>query len=316
MKRIVFLLVSVLLATCATAQYPNKPIRLVLPLAVGSATDLIGRILGQSVSAAIGQPIVIDNKAGALGAISAADVARAPADGYTLLIGTSSALSTAPWMRKDLPYDPVADFTPITDIGRYTLFFYVNADVPAKTFQEFIAYAKANPGKVTCASGSVTTQLSCTQLATFAGLDLLHVPYKSGPQSMLDMVAGRIDAQFETPTTGLVHVKSGKLRALATTLRTRSPLLPDVPTIYEAGLPQYEIASWMGLFGPARMPREIVDRLNKEFVAVMQRPEVIAEMDRQGFALTPSSPEQLGVLVKEQIEIYGRLLRAAGVKPE
>lgn len=154
MKRIVCF-VSALFAACALAQapYPSKPIRLVLPLAVGSATDLIGRVLAKAVSESIGQPIVVDNKAGALGTISATDVARAAPDGYTLLIGTSSALSTAPFMQKNLPYDPVADFTPITDVGRYTLFFYVNADVPAKTLQEFIAYAKSKPGRVTCANG-------------------------------------------------------------------------------------------------------------------------------------------------------------------
>ncbi|MBK8741668.1 MAG: tripartite tricarboxylate transporter substrate binding protein [Betaproteobacteria bacterium] len=318
MKRIVCFLMSALFATCALAQapYPSRPIRLVLPLAVGSATDLIGRVLAKAVSESIGQPIVVDNKAGALGTISATEVARAAPDGYTLLIGTSSALSTAPFMQKNLSYDPVADFTPITDVGRYTLFFYVNADVPAKTLQEFIAYAKTKPGRVTCANGSVTTQLSCLQLAQFAGIDLLQVPYKSGPQSMLDMVAGRIDAQFETPTTGLVHVKSGKLRALATTLRSPSVLLPDVPPIYDAGVPQFEIVSWMGLFGPAKMPREIVERLNREFGAAMKRPDVIAEMDRQGFALTPSTPEQLGVLTRQQIDVYGRLLKEAGVKPE
>ena len=316
MKRMVFLLVSALFASCAMAQYPNKPIRLVLPLAAGSATDIIVRTLAQSVSASIGQPIVVDNKAGANGAISATEVAKAAPDGYTLLIGTSSGLSSTPATRKNPPYDPVADFTPIADLGRYTLFFYINSNVPAKTFQEFIAYAKANPGKLAYGAASITTMVSFAQMNKFFGLDILYVPYKSGPQTVLDIIGGRLDAGWETPTTGLAYVKEGKLRALVTSLKSRSILLPEVPTIYESGMPQFEGVLWMGLFGPAKLPRAIVDRLNSEFLAAMKRPDVIAAMDKQAFAPTPSTPEQLGVLVKEQIDAYGRLLRAAGIYPE
>ena len=287
-----------------------------MPFPAGSATDTVARILGQSVSAAVGQPVVVDDKPGADGAIAAAEVAKSPADGYTLLMATNSPMSAVPALKKNPPYDPVADFTPITDIGRYTFFLYVNAGVQAKTFKELIAYAKANPGKLAYATGNTTGIVSFAQMNALAGIDMLHVPYKGEPQGITDLVGGRVQLMWATPTTGLAHVKDGKLRALVTSLKTRSSLLPDVPTIYESGMPQFTIVSWAGLYGPAKMPKDILDRLNQEFVAAMKRPDVIAAMDKQAFALSPSTPEQLGAHTKEQMESYRRILRAAGVQPE
>ncbi len=311
-----FAVVLALPAFCAVADaYPSKPIRIIVPFPGGTTTDSLSRILGQSVSSAFGQPVVVENKAGADGAIGATGVAHSAPDGYTLLIGTNSPMSVVPAMKKS-PYDPVADFTPITDIGRYTFFLYVNAEVPAKSFQELIAYAKANPGKLNYATGNTTGIVSFAQMNAFAGVEMVHVPYKGEPQGITDLVGGRVHLMWATPATGLPHVKGGKLRALVTQLSKRSALLPEVPTIAEAGMPQFTIVSWAGLFGPAKMPRDIVGRLNGEFAAAMNRPDVQAQIDRLGFALNPSTPEQLGVLVKEQMDSYRRILRAAGVQPE
>lgn len=309
-------IVALAVALPAAAQYPSKPIRIVVPFPAGSATDTITRILGNSVSAAVGQPVVVDPKPGADGAISAAEVAKAPADGYTLLMATNSPMSAVPALKKSPPYDPVADFAPISDIGRYTFFLYVNASVPAKSFQELLAYAKANPGKLAYATGNTTGIVSFAQMNALAGVEMLHVPYKGEPQGITDLVGGRVQVMWATPTTGLAHVKDGKLRALVTQLARRSHLLPDVPTIHEAGMPKFTITSWAALFGPAKLPREIVERLNKEFHAAMGRADVQAQMEKQAFLMTPSTPENLGAFVKEQMESYRSILRAAGVQPE
>jgi tripartite-type tricarboxylate transporter receptor subunit TctC len=313
------LVLGVLLAVwsaLALAQYPAKPIRVVVPFPAGSATDTITRVLAQSVSQSVGQSVVVENKAGADGAIAAAEVAKAPPDGYTLLMATNSPMSAVPAMKKSPPYDPVADFTPITDVGRYSFFIVVHPGVPAKTLGELVDYARANPGKLNYATGNTTGIVSSAYFATLAKIQLVHVPYKGEPQAMTDLVAGRVQLMFASSSTSVPQVREGRLRAIVTTLGKRSHLLPDVPTIAEAGMPQFSITSWAGLFGPAKMPREVVERLNKEFVAAMGRADVQAAMEKQAFSLSPSSPDKLAAFVQEQMESYRRILRAAGVEPE
>jgi len=300
----------------AAAQFPNKPVKVIVPFPAGSATDTITRILGNSVSQAIGQPVLVENKAGADGAIAGAEVAKAAPDGYTLLMATNSPMAVVPAMKKSPPYDVLADFTPITDIGRYTFFLFAYAGVPQKTLGELIAYAKANPGKLAYATGNTTGIVSFAQLSSLAGIQMLHVPYKGEPAAITDLIAGRVQLIFATPTTGLAHVKDGKLRAIITSLKQRSPILPEVPTIGEAGLPRFSILSWAGLYGPGKMPKDLVDRLNKEFVAAMKRPDVIAAMDKQAFILNPSTPAELAAFTKEQMNEYRTILRAAGIQPE
>jgi tripartite-type tricarboxylate transporter receptor subunit TctC len=316
MSRFLCSVVLCALAFAAHAQYPSKAIRVVVPFPAGSSTDTITRVLAHSVSQSIGQTLVVENKAGADGAIAAAEVAKAAPDGYTLIMATNSPMSAVPAMKKSPPYDPVADFTPITDIGRYSFFIVVHPSVPAKTLEELIAYARANPGKINYATGNTTGIVSTAYFASLAGIQLVHVPYKGEPQALTDLVAGRVQMMFCSASTSVPQVREGKLRAIVTTLGKRSHLLPDVPTIGEAGMPQFSITSWAGLFGPAKMPREVVERLNKEFVAAMGRAEVQAAMEKQAFSLTPSSPEKLAAFVKEQMESYRRILRAAGVEPD
>jgi tripartite-type tricarboxylate transporter receptor subunit TctC len=316
MRRFLLLAAALLFAAPSLAQYPNKPIRIVVPFPAGSATDVVARILGQSVGAAVGQPVIVDNKVGADGAIAGLEVVKAAPDGYTLLLATNSPMAAMPAMKKVPPYDPVADFTPITDVGRYTFFLYTTAELPIKTFQELVAYAKANPGKLNYATGNTTGIVSFAQMDSLVGIDMTHVPYKGEPQGITDLVSGRVHVMWATPTTGLSHVKDGKLRAIATNLKARSSLLPDVPTMAEVGVPQYSVVSWAALYGPAKMPREILTRLNKEFGDAMKRPDVIAAMDKQAFQMNPTTSEELGAFTKSQMEAYRTILRAAGVQPE
>ena len=303
-------------AAPAGAEYPTKPIKLVIPFPAGSATDTVGRILAQSVSTAIGQTVVVDNKPGADGAIAGAEVAKSSPDGYTLFLATNSPMAVVPAMRKTPPYNPMTDFTPITDIGRYTFFLYAHPSVPAKNFAELIAYAKANPGKLAYGTGNTTGIVSFAQMTSLTGTDMLHIPYKGEPAAITDLIGGRVQLMFATPTTGLAHVKDGKLRAIVTSLKKRSPVLPEVPTIGEAGLPKFSILSWAALYGPGKMSKDLVARLNKEFLAAMKRPEVIAQTDKQAFLLSPSTPEELATFTKEQMDDYLRILRAAGVQAE
>ena len=316
MKRCLVLAAACLFAAAAQAQFPGKPVRIVVPFPAGSATDTIARILGQSVSAAVGQPVIIDNKAGADGAIAGAEVVKSAPDGYTLFMATNSPMAVAVAMKKVPPYDPLADFTPITDVGRYTFFLYINAQSPIKTFKELVEYAKANPGKLNYATGNTTGIMSFAQMNALAGIDMTHVPYKGEPQAITDIVGGRVQLLWATPTTGLSHVKDGKLRALATNLKTRSNLLPDVPTMAEVGIPQYSVVSWAALYAPARLPRELQLRLNKEFIDAMKRPDVAAQLDKQAFQATGSTPEELGAFTRAQYEAYRAILKSVGMQPE
>jgi tripartite-type tricarboxylate transporter receptor subunit TctC len=321
MRRLPFKAVTAIAAAiisfaAAAQQFPSRPIRMVVPFPAGSATDAIGRILAQPLSAAIGQPVLIDNKAGADGAIAGSEVANAAPDGYTILLATNSPMSAVPALRKSPPYDPVTDFAPITDVGRYSFFLFASAAAPFKTLQEMIAYAKANPGKLNYATGNTTGIVSFAQLNALAGIDMSHIPYKGEPAGVTDLVANRVQVMIATVTTGGPHARDGKLKVITTTLPRRSPAFPDAPTMAEAGMPQFAIVSWAGLYAPAKTPKDVIDRLNREFGAVMKRPDVVAAMEKQAFTMTPSTPEQLGVYTREQRDAYVRILRAAGVQPE
>ena len=316
LARIAVLVATLLFAAAAAAQYPTRPLRVVIPFGAGSSTDAVMRVLAPALSTALGQQVVIEPRPGADGAVSAIEVARSAPDGYTLGVGSGGPLAAVPALRKNPPYDVNADFTPVTDIGRYTVFLFVNSTVPAKTLQEFAAHVKANPGKLAYGTGNPSGIVAFAQLNALLGLDMLHVPYTSAPLVMPDLLANRVQALMDPPAVALAYVKEGKLRALVTTLNRRSPLLPDVPTIHEAGVPQFTISNWMGLVGPAKMPREIVDRLNRELGAILKKPEVVAALEKQAFIPNPSTPEQFGAFIREQVQSYGTLLRAAGVQPD
>lgn len=314
--RALALLVAMLLAAPAAAQFPSKPIRVLVPFGAGSSTDIVMRILAQPLSLSLGQPVVVENKPGADGAIAAAEVARAPADGQTLLLGTNSPFSAVPYLRKNAPYDALADFTPITLVGNYTFFVVVHPSVPARTLQDLIAYARANPGKLNYGTGNTSSIVLTATFATLANIDLVHVPYKSEPPAVTDLLSGTIQIMITSFAPAAPHLRAGKLRALVTTLPKRSPLLANVPSIVEAGLPKFPIESWAGMFGPAKMPQEVTERLNRELNVLLQRADVRDNLLKQAFEPRGASAGEFAAYVREQYRVWGKAIRDAGIRPE
>jgi tripartite-type tricarboxylate transporter receptor subunit TctC len=298
----------------AQAPYPNRTITLVLPFAAGSGTDTTTRIISQHLAQALGVGIVIDNKAGANGMIAATYVARAAPDGYTLFVTTNTTHSANPFLLKNLTYDPVKDFAPIARTGDLPFMLVVHPDVPAKSVAELIAYGKANPGKLTYASGSSSAIVSGATFARIAGLDMLHVPYKSSPPAMNDVIGGRITMMFTDVLTGLPHVNGGALRALAVTTKDRSPLAPNLPSMQEAGVPGFDLTSWQGYFAPAGTPKEIVARLNAEIRNIVENPEVKAKLATLGMDAFSGTPDQLGSFVADQLVVWEKLIKDAGIE--
>ena len=296
--------------------YPSKPIKFVIPFGPGSASDVLARIAGQELSQSIGQPIVVVPKAGADGALSALDVKRSPADGYTFLFGTNSPLAVVPNIRKEPPYDVMADFTPVTFLGDNTFFIVVHPSVPAKSIAELIAHAKANPDALNYAAGNTYALVATALFAVNNGVKMHSVPYKSEPDAIVDLLSGRIQLMNSTSTTASAHVKEGKLRVLATTFHERSPLMPDVPSFPEAGQPKFPIGPWFALVGPAGLPPEIVARMNKEMVVVLAKPSVRDLMLKQGFVARSSTPEALAAYMKDQLAVWKTALKVAGVEPQ
>jgi tripartite-type tricarboxylate transporter receptor subunit TctC len=260
--------------------------------------------------------VVVENKLGADGAIAAAQVMQAAPDGYTLFVATNTPMMQVPLLQKNPPYDPVSAFTPISLIGRYTFVLVSTPKLPASDMAQFIAYARANPGKINFATYSGASQLAYAQIVKTARVDMLRVPYKGEAPSVTDILGGQIHAVFATPTSTLSHIKDGRLRAYAVTTPTRSPLLPEVPTTVEAGLPPISVEFFAALFGPAKMPPEIAARLSKELSAIIARPQIRDQIDRQGFALAASTPQELGAFVRQQLVAWKQGFEDAGMKPE
>ena len=313
------LLAAILVASfsaAASAQYPSRPVRIIVPFGAGSSTDIVARIVAAPLGQAIGQPVLVENRPGADGAIAAEAVAKAPPDGHTLLLSTNSPHSAAPHLRKKLPYDPFADFTPISFVGRYTFFIVIHPAVPANTLADFVAYARANPGKLNYATGNTSSIVLTGMFLALNGLQVVHVPYKTEPTAIPDFLQGQVQLMISSYATVAPHIRDRKLRALATTLDRRTPLLPDVPAITETGMPRFPTVSWAGLFGPAKLPKDIVDRLNREVTAVIARPDVREQLTKQAFDGAGSTPQELAAFVKEQYEVWGKAIRDAGIQPE
>jgi len=305
--------VLALVTTQVAAQYPSKPLRLIVPFPAAGAADLAARVVAQPLSQALGQPVIVENRPGADGAIAADVVIKAAPDGYTLFFGTNTALCAVPALRKSPPYNPLTDFTPVSQIGKFGFFLFVHPSVPAQSVAELLAYARANPGKLNYATGNSTSILATAQLKLLEHLDMVEIPYKGDAPATSDLVAGRVQLMFATPGTAVPFVKDGRLRALATLLPTRSSLLPDVPTMVEAGLLQISIVPWGGLFGPAKMPKEVVDRLASAMAGVLAQPEVREQLDRYAFEGRSSTPEELAALLKEQLDAWRRTVREVGI---
>jgi len=306
-----------LAATGAGAQpYPSKPITIVVPFGAGSGTDSIARIIGQYLQNALNQSVVIENKVGASGVLAATYVARAAPDGYTLLMATNSTHSANPHLFKSLSYDPVKDFAPVARAGSYVFMLVVNPAVPARTLPELVAYAKANPGKLTYASGNTTGIVAGETLKSKAGIDVLHIPYKSTPPAINDLLGGRVSMMFIDLAPGLEHVRAGNFRALAVTTKERSALLPDLPSLSEAGIPGYDVTSYAALFAPAGTPKEIVDKLNAEIQKIIANPDAKARIAITGFDAFSGPPETLATFVQSELVNWGKLIKDAGIEPQ
>jgi tripartite-type tricarboxylate transporter receptor subunit TctC len=304
-------------STAANAQgYPTRPITVIVPFGPGSATDTITRLISRNLAAVLNTKIIVENKAGMNGAIAGTYVARSIPDGYTLLMGTNSPLSAAPSLNKMISYDPMKDFAPLSRVGSYIIILAVHPSLPAQSLQELVAYAKANPGKLSFASGNTSGVVAGETFKSWAGIDLVHAPYRSAPPAMKDLMAGRVSMMFTDITIGLPHVKANRLRALATTRLERSTILPDLPTLNEAGVRGFDMDSWAGLFAPAGTPREIVVKLNTELRKIIDNPETKAKIAALGFEAFSSSPEELDAHVKVQLEKWTKMIKDAGILPQ
>jgi len=309
---------GILLPTLAARadSYPSKPITIIVPFGPGSATDTIARVVGQQLGAALKQSVVVEDRAGANGALSALYVARSAPDGYTLFLSTNSPHSAVPFLMKNVGYDPIKDFTAITRMGSYTLMLCIHPSIPAKSVTELIEYAKANPGKLSFASGNTSGVVAGETLKHWAEIDTLHVPYKSTPPALNDVLAGRVSMMFADLTTALPHVKAGTLRALASTRLKRSTLVPELPTMDEAGVTGFDMDSWAGIFAPAGTPTDIIALLNKELRRIIDSPEVKGNLGNAGFEAFSSSPKELDDFAKAQLATWGKMIRDAGIQPE
>ena len=297
--------------------YPSKPIHLIVPFPPGGPTDIVGRLVAQKLSEGFGQPVVVDNRPGAGGTVGSTAAAKAAADGYTLLYGSTSTLAIAPSLYHDLAYDPRSAFAPISLVSRGAIIAAVNAQVPARTLQEFIALAKKTPGTLSYASAGSGTppHLAAELFKSIAVVDLLHVPYKGGAPAINDLVGGQVQAIFEGQVVLLPHIKSGRVRALAITGAKRDAALPDVPTFAQAGLPQYDAYFWSGLVAPGGTPADIVGKL-AVLVRALNTAEVREALLRQGLAPAGTTPAEFAAFIGSEVERWGRVAKASGAKVE
>src|SRR6476620_8470469 len=314
--------VTLALALCAgtttagAQSWPGKPIKWVVPFAPGGTTDILARTIGEKLTTALGQPVIVENKPGAGGGVGADFTAKAAPDGYTIMGGTISTHAINASLYKSLPYDPVKDFVAITLIARVPNMLVVNPSIPANNVKELIALLKANPGKYSFASsGNGTSQhLSGELFKSMAGVDMQHIPYKGSPAALQDVVSGQVTMTFDNITTAWPLAKAGKLRALAVTTAKRSPIAPDVPTLAEAGLAGYEIGSWQGVFAPAGTPVDVVKRLNTEIVEIITMPDVREKLVGLGAEPVGNTPDEFAALVKSEVVKWAAVVNQSGAR--
>jgi tripartite-type tricarboxylate transporter receptor subunit TctC len=307
----------VLPATAQAQAWPAKPIKAVVPFAAGSATDQIGRAFANKMAETLGQPIVIENKPGVNGMLGADAVAKAPADGYTILVGTNSTNAALKSLMKKLPYDQDTAFAPVAFLGAVPLIVGVKAESPYKTLPELIAAAKSNPGKMTFASASSSQRVSSEMLFAMTGTKLNYVPYKSGPAAMTDLIGGQVDVFTADFAVMLPQVKAGKVRGLAVTSTQRSKAIPELPTVNEAlGLKDYELIAYFALFAPAGTPADIIDKLNRAANAAATDKEIIEKFSSLGFATAPGSPQALVDRSRTETAKWAKAIKDAGIQPE
>jgi len=316
-------LLLILAATAATLfnaavladDYPSRPITIVSVFGPGSASDTICRIIADKLSPALGQPIIVEDRPGADGALAAVYVHHQPADGYTLLMGTNSPLSADPFIYRGLGYDPIKDFVPITRVGSFTLMLVVDPNLPIHSIKELVDYAKANPGKLSFASGNTAGIVGGYTLAKWAEISMLHVPYKTTGPALMDIIAGRVSMMFADFTSAQPHVKAGTVRPLAISRIDRSSLYPDLPTMDEAGIKGFNLDAWAGLVAPVGTPAAIVTKLNGALRNIIDSPDVQAKFKNVGFEGFSSTPEELAAFMKVQLGVWEKMVKDADIKP-
>ncbi|MFD0667400.1 Bug family tripartite tricarboxylate transporter substrate binding protein [Ramlibacter sp. MAHUQ-53] len=298
--------------------WPDKPLRIVVGFAPGGFTDVLGRVIGQKLSERLGQPVVIENKAGAAGTLGADLVAKAKPDGYTLLMAHSNSNSVAPALYPKLPYDVIKDFTPIIRVASTPLLLTVNPNVPAQDVKSFVALAKAKPGALRFASsgGGSAQHLGAARFMLATGTQMTHIPYKGSGQAIVDLLSGQVELNFESPPNVMTHAAAGKLRLLAITAAKRSPLLPNVPTLAEAGVPNAEMLQWFAVMGPAGLPREITQKLNTEIAAILKMPDVAEKIASQGGEILGGSPEDFARFLATDTVAWAKLVKEANVRAD
>jgi tripartite-type tricarboxylate transporter receptor subunit TctC len=315
--RLLGVLTLAVFSTLAGAQnWPTKPIRIVLQFPPGGSTDAVARILAQALTTSLGQPVLVENRPGADGAIAGDFVARAEPDGHTFFLASNTPMMQVPLLKKNPPYDPIKSFTPVSLVGRYVYVLVAQPSLPVQNAAELLAYARNNPGKLNYGSYSGVTNLMFTRIKSEAKVDMNLIPYKGEGPTITDILGGHVQLTYATPTSTLPHIRDGKLKPLAVLLPARSSLLPQVPTVAEAGLPTLTAGTWAALYGPAKLPPEIANRMSRELNAAMARPDVRDRIEKQGFDLSGSTPAELGSFMVEQLQAWAKAFSDAGMQPE
>jgi tripartite-type tricarboxylate transporter receptor subunit TctC len=319
MKKLILVLATTLATLFNAAlhadEYPSRPVTIVSVFGPGSASDTICRIIGDKLGPALGKSVIVEDRPGADGAVAALYVHHQPADGYTLLMGTNSPLSADPFIHKNLNYDPITDFVPITRVGSFTLMLVVDPKLPIHSVNELVDHAKANPGKLSFASGNTAGIVGGYTLMKWGEISMLHVPYKTTAPALTDILAGRVSMMFADFTSAMPHVKAGTLRPLAISRIQRSSLYPDLPTMDEAGVKGFNLDAWAGLVAPAGTPPETIKKLNVELRKIIDSPDVQANFKNIGFEGFSSTSEELGAFIKVQLGVWGKMVKDAGIQP-
>ncbi len=316
-SRFLAVLCAAVISQGASAQsYPSGPVRMLIPFAAGSATDVYARLVARHLSDEFGQQFVVEPKPGANGSIAAQQVARARPDGLTLFFTTNTTHAANPSLMKQMTYDPVKDFEPITKIGGIAFFMAIGGSSPYKSVRDIVEAAKSQPGRIAYGSGNSVGILAGATLQKMTGTQMTHVPYKSTPQAIVDVIGGQVTFLFVDLSVSRPHIQSGRAKLIAVATLHRSPLAPEIPSMDELGYKGFDIPAWFGLFAPAGTPKDIITRLNTEMVKVMSRPDVKQQLTAMGIDAFTSTPEELGDYVKSEIQKWARLVRDAGIQPE
>src|SRR5215468_5204188 len=319
MKKLLLILAATVATLFSAAlyadDYPSRPITIVNVFGPGSGSDTVSRIIADKLSPVLGQPVLVEDRPGADGALAALYVHHQPADGYTLLMGTNSPLSADPFIHRDLGYDPIKDFVPITRVGSFTLMLVVDPNLPIHSIKELVDYAKSNPGKLSFASGNTAGIVGGYTLAKWAEISMLHVPYKTTGPALMDIIAGRVSMMFADFTTAMPHVRAGTVRPLAISRIKRSSLYPDLPTMDEAGVKGFNLDAWAGLVAPAGTPAPVVNKLNTALREIIDSREVQARFNNVGFEGFSSTPEELGAFMSVQLGVWEKMAKDADIKP-